>query len=49
MLPLAEHETIKFPCVCGIPAFFLKKKKTWLERSYSFLKETTSEDMKLVS
>lgn len=26
MLPLAEHETIKFPCVCGIPAFFKKKK-----------------------
>lgn len=35
MLPLAEHETIKFPCVCGIPAFFLKKKHGWRDLTAS--------------
>lgn len=47
MLPPAEHETIKFPCVYGIPAL-KKKQKHGLKRSYSFLKEAASEDMKLL-
>lgn len=39
MLPPAEHETIKFPCVYGIPAL-KKKKKTWAEEILQLLKRS---------
>lgn len=50
MLPPAEHETIKFPCVFSHFVWnpcLKKKKRHGLKRFYSFLKEPASEDMKL--